>query len=55
LNAASGLVSWEGRRLFLNISTAIVPARMMVSRAKAHIARVRCRVLACPGADFVVI
>ena len=32
-----------GRRLFLNTSTAIVPARMTVSRANAPMARVRCR------------
>ena len=43
LNAVSGLASWEGRRRVLNLSTAIGPARMMVSRAKAHSARVRCR------------
>ena len=40
LNAVSALVSWEGRRLFLHTSTALVPARMMVSRAQAHRARV---------------
>src|SRR4029453_15091897 len=40
LNAASGLTSRGGHRLFLNASTAIGPARMIVSRANAHMARV---------------
>src|SRR5256886_10456903 len=43
LNAASGLATWGGGRLFFNASTAIVPARMTISRANAHIARVICR------------
>src|SRR4030095_11848885 len=43
LNVPSGLAVWGGGRLFFNASTAIVPARMTVSRANAHIARVICR------------
>ena len=48
LNGARGLV-WVGdRRLFLNMSTAIVPARITVSRATAHITRVLGRSQAVP-------
>ena len=43
LNAASGLASGGDHRLFFNAWTAIVPARMIVSRANAHMARVICR------------
>src|SRR5919202_4190507 len=42
LNAASGLASWGGGSLFFNASTAILPARMTVSRANAHMAKVIC-------------
>jgi hypothetical protein len=40
LNAARLLSAWGRGRLFFNASTAIVPARMTVSRANAHIASV---------------
>jgi hypothetical protein len=43
LNAARGLTPWGGGRLFFHISTALVPARMTVSTAKAPITRVICR------------
>jgi hypothetical protein len=42
-NAASGCASDGGCRRFLQASPVIVPARMLVSRAKAHSASVRCR------------
>jgi hypothetical protein len=40
LNAASGLASGGSDRLFLTVSTAIVPARLMTRRANAHMASV---------------
>jgi hypothetical protein len=43
LNAVSGLTSGGGGRLFFNCSSAMAPARKMVSRARAHIASVICR------------
>ena len=43
LNAANELASRAGGRLFFNCSTAMAPARKMVSRARAHIASVICR------------
>lgn len=43
LNAASGLACGGDCRLFWHMSTAIVPARIMVSRANAPMASVRCR------------
>src|SRR6266850_1189535 len=48
LNAASGCATWGGGRLLLHASTAIVPARMTVSRANAHIASVLGRYQAVP-------
>jgi hypothetical protein len=41
LNAANGLASRAGGRLFLNCSTAMAPDRKMVRRARARIASVR--------------
>lgn len=40
LNAARLRRSWEDSRLFLNASTAMAPARKVVSRASAYMARV---------------
>jgi hypothetical protein len=43
LNAARLWRSWADGRFFFNSSTAIAPARSPVSRARAHMASVRCR------------
>jgi hypothetical protein len=43
LNTARLVFAWGDGRLFLNVSTAMAPARSTVSRASAHMASVICR------------
>ena len=55
LNAANGLASDGGCRLFFNASTAIVPARMLVSRAQRPHRERDMPIPAGPAPHFIVV